>query len=413
MGNTGKAHKAKHPANTRKKSYGYKTPVVIFIILAAAAIFIIINNQPREPKQSELPVGAGTLPAKPQTKHQFADKWLQQAYAIDALFHSVYTPCWEGAYGAIGDAYLFAATKDSSLLRFHLIENDMRRMCKGTWVDDRAWVCLAEFAWWNFTGRANGSLVEDARGRYLEARREGRLSSHEGFWSWYNWPPSGRVNERVFTNSNMNQMVSVACWLYEATGDRTFLNDAMLVWNGDSKYPGVWKTLYRGNGRWEGKPGLAAFGKQLPWDGAEYCSICASLYRVTKDRNFKKIIVATAKRIMDPANGWVDPADYYQIHMDGNGAFVNYLLDAYMAAPEDLKEIPDKISRMLDHVWTNHEGMARITLHRESDDGIRNGWNPYGGEDGYGVDEVGTVHAQAEALRAFGIFAYVMNTRAK
>jgi hypothetical protein len=109
---------------------------------------------------------------------------------------------------------------------------------------------------------------------------------------------------------------------------------------------------------------------------------------------------------MDPKNGWVDATDFYQIHMDGNGAFVNYLLDAVGLAPKDLSGLMPKIERMLDHVWSNHEGKAKVMLHRASDDGIRNGWNPEGGEDGYGVNEVGTVHAQGEAARAFGIFAY-------
>jgi hypothetical protein len=114
---------------------------------------------------------------------------------------------------------------------------------------------------------------------------------------------------------------------------------------------------------------------------------------------------------MDPVNGWVDSEDFFQIHMDGNGAFVNYLYDAYAIAPDELKDIPSKVEKMLEHVWTNHHGLATVTLHRETDDGIRNGWNPYGGEDGYGVDEVGTVHAQAEAVRAFGVFAYYNNRR--
>jgi hypothetical protein len=65
---------------------------------------------------------------------------------------------------------------------------------------------------------------------------------------------------------------------------------------------------------------------------------------------------------------------------------------------------------MLEHVWTNHNGAASVTLHREIDHGIRNGWNPFGGEDGYGVDEVGTVHAQGEAARAFGTFVYYLNS---
>jgi len=67
---------------------------------------------------------------------------------------------------------------------------------------------------------------------------------------------------------------------------------------------------------------------------------------------------------------------------------------------------------MLTHVWTNHGGTATVVLHRTGDNGIRNGWNPRGGEDGYGVDEVGTVHAQGEAMRAFGTFAYYYTTAA-
>jgi hypothetical protein len=109
---------------------------------------------------------------------------------------------------------------------------------------------------------------------------------------------------------------------------------------------------------------------------------------------------------MDPANGWVDGQDYYQIHMDGNGAFVNFLLDAYAIAPDELNDLLPKIEKMLEHVWSNNHGNATVTLHRGSDDGIRNGWNPHGGEDGYLVDEVGSVHAQGEAARAFGLFAY-------
>ena len=117
--------------------------------------------------------------------------------------------------------------------------------------------------------------------------------------------------------------------------------------------------------------------------------------------------VATARRLMDPRTGWVDPVDFYQLRMDGNGAFVNFMLDAYLIAPDELRDLPRKVDRMLEHVWSNAGGKARVTLHRESDDGIRNGWNPSGGEQGYGVGEVGTVHAQGEAVRAFGLFAYV------
>ena len=310
----------------------------------------------------------------------------------------------EGAYGSIGDAYLFATTKDSALLRFHAAQ---RSFYNGNWVDDRAWACIAELKWWEVTGRKDSVLVYDAANRYIEARKEGRLSNHEGFWTWYNWPPHAKVNDMILTNSNMNQMVTVACLLYDATKDRRFLDDALLVWNGDKKFPGVEKILYKGNGRWEGRPGKAAFGKELPWGGTAYCAIGAALYRVTKDKKYKRIVVATARRMLDPATGWVDPVDFYQIHMDGNGVFVNALLDAYMIAPDELHDVPVKIGKMLEHVWTNNHGHAAVELHRTADDGIRNGWNPNGGEDGYGVGEVGTVHAQGEAARAFGVFAYV------
>jgi hypothetical protein len=345
-----------------------------------------------------------------QLSHLY-ERIVKRAYAIDGLFYQVFTPAWEGANGAIGDAHLYAATQDPSLLHQYTVVHNLRAMLSGNWVDDRAWVCLAEMYWWDFTGRKKNAWVEDAKTRYLEARAEGRLSNHEGFWSWYNWPPNSKINEPIFTNSNMNQMVSVACWLYEATHDRRFYEDATLVWNGNAESPGVEKTLYRGEGKWEGRPGLAASGKQLPWEGTSYCSIGAAMYRMTGQEKYKKIVVATAKRMMDAANGWVDPVDFYQIRMDGNGAFVHFILDAYMVAPDQLTDIPGKVEKMLEHVWTNHHGQASVTLHRFQDDGIRNGWNPYGGEDGYGVDEVGTVHAQSQAVRAFGVFAYVLHER--
>jgi hypothetical protein len=339
------------------------------------------------------------------------EKSVQRTYAVQKLFRHVYTAGWEGANGAIGAAHLYAVTHDTTLPIAYSTSMDLLKMFNGSWVDDRAWICLAEMYWWHFTGRTAKVWVEDAKKRYLDAKAEGRLSNHEGVWSWYNWPKNWKINDKIFTNSNMNQMVSVACWLYEATKDKQFYNDAMRVWNGDSKYPGIEKSLYRGNGRWEGKPGLAAWGKQIPWEGAEYCSIGASMYRMTLDPKYKKIVVATAKRIMDPATGWVDSEDFYQLRMDGNGAFVHYILDAYLIAPDELPEIPGKIQRMLEHVWTNHHDKATVILHRLGDDGIRNGWNPNGGEDGYYVDQVGSVHPQSQALRAFGVFAYVLRQK--
>ncbi|MBI5474952.1 MAG: hypothetical protein HY961_21635 [Ignavibacteriae bacterium] len=387
-----KHHKRKSPpqsvATKRGNVLVLSLAVVVVLILVAA--FFYFRKEESVLTQSQ-----------PEHTYQPTELWLQRAYAVDKLFHRVYTPGWEGAYGAIGDAYLFAATLDSALLRFHLHQHNLTRLYDGYWVDDRAWAALAELIWWEMTGKKNAPLVTSAARRYTSARDEGRLSNHEGFWTWYNWPPHAEVNEKIFTNSNMNQMATVACKLYQATGEQQYLDEALRVWND------VEKKLYKGNGRWEGRPGRAAFGKELPWHGTEYCAIGAALFRATGDARFKRIVVATAKHILDPSTGWVDRDDYYQIHMDGNGAFVNFLLDAYMIAPDELADIPAKVEKMLDHVWTNHRGTATVTLHRETDHGIRNGWNPNGGEDGYGVGEIGTVHAQGEAARAFGVFAFV------
>ncbi|MCK9409726.1 MAG: glycoside hydrolase family 76 protein [Bacteriovoracaceae bacterium] len=334
------------------------------------------------------------------------NKWIDRSYHIGKRFYQVYTPGWEGANGAIGDAYLFRATNDSSLLNRYRYQFDLLKMFNGTWVDDRAWICLAELYWWEFSGKKDLVWVEDAKKRYIEARKEGRLTKHEGFWSWYNYPPDWNTGEQLITNSNMNQLVSVACKLFEATGDRRFLDEALKVWNGDKSTPGIEKTYYAGNGIWKGKGGAAAFGKQLPWESASYLSVLASLYKVTKDSKYKTIAIASAKHIVDPNTKWLHPTDYYQIHMDGNGAFVHYLLDAYEIAPEELSTIPGIVEKMLEHVWTNNHGQAAVMLHREYDHSIRNGWNPNGGEDGYGVNEIGTVHAQSQALRAFAVFAY-------
>jgi hypothetical protein len=345
-------------------------------------------------------------PAAQQQTH-YANKWIERAYLIEPQFYRTYNAGWEGANGAIGDAFLYRTTKDSSILRRYTGQFDLLKMNNGTWVDDRAWICLAELYWWEFSGKIHQEWVEDAKQRYLAGRDEGRLSSHEGFWSWYNYPPSWNVGEPTITNSNMNQLVTVACKLFEATGDRRFLNDALLVWNGDGKIPGIEQKFYRGNGLWVGKGGRAAFGKELPWESASYLSVLAALYNATHDPKYKIIAIASTRHILDPKTKWVDTTDFYQIHMDGNGAFVQFLLDAYMIAPNELSDVPAKIEKMLDHVWSNNHGHAIVLLHRTYDHGIRNGWNPNGGEDGYGVDEIGTVHAQSQALRAFGVFAYV------
>ncbi len=390
------------PSPPPQKTFSLFT-VAILAAVALVAGYLLFSRDgapPPSPSRPSSPSGpSSTAPADLQ-------RWRDRALAVTSLFHAVYTPCWEGAYGAIGDAYLFAATGDSSLYRFHIAEHDLRAMCDGTWVDDRAWVCLAELQWWEVTGKTNMSLVRDAERRYDEARNQGRFTHTDGFWSWYNWPPGGAGGEQVFTNSNMNQMVTVACGLFEATRDTRFKRDALLAWNGDGTIPGIEATWYRGNGVWVGKGGRAAFGNPLPWKGAGYCSVAAALFRMTGDRRYRDIAVATARYILDPKNGWVDPTDFYQLHMDGNGAFVNFLFDAYAIAPEALREVPEKVEHMLTHVWTNAHSTAIVQLHRLTDNGIRNGWNPRGGEDGYGVNEVGSVHAQGEAARAFGVFTY-------
>ena len=386
--------------------YGIFTALCLLALLAV--VFILardnstgINKESSSSVQQAQPQESST----PDLFHRI----VRRTYAIDILFHQVYNAEWEGAYGAIGDAHLYAATGDQNLLALYTDTYRLPDMGNGTWVDDRAWVCLAEMYWWNLSGRKNTQWVEDARTRYLEAKREGRLSHHEGFWSWYNYSPNTKSRVRIFTNSNMNQMATVACWLFEATHERQFFSDALLVWNGDANEPGVEKKFYQGKGIWKGNEEQAAFGKQFPWEGAGMCSIGAALFRMTGEKKYKEIVVATAQRIMDPSNGWVDPQDFYQLRMDGNGAFVHFILDAYQIAPDRLSDVPFKIEKMLEHVWTNHHGNAVITLHRPVDDGIRNGWNPHGGEDGYKVNEVGTVHAQSEAVRAFGVFAYVVH----
>lgn len=347
-----------------------------------------------------------SAPAGSVSQDSSGNSWIDRTYLIQQQFNKVYTPAWEGANGAIGDAYLFRVTNDSSIFLKYRYQFDLKLLNNGTWVDDRAWACLAELYWWEFTGKKHMDWVKDAVARYVEARNEGRLSNAEGYWTWYNYPPNAQVNEEIITNSNMNQMVTVACRLFLATGDRRFLDDALLAWNGDSRSPGIEKTFYRGNGTWSGKGGLAAFGKQLPWESASYLSVLTALYQATGDPKYKQIAVASAKHILDPKTGWIDSVDCYQIRMDGNGAFVHFLLDAYEIAPVELAMIPPVIERMLEHVWTNNHGKATVQLHRLSDHGIRNGWNPHGGEDGYGVDEVGTKHAQSQALRAFGVFTY-------
>jgi len=403
-----KHNRTASPARVKKQQSRTKRSALIGIaaVLALAAAAYYFRGV--DPKQA-LPLAPAEQAPTMETPAELLKTTVQRAYAVGRLFHQVINPEWEGASGAIGEAHLYEATKDQRLLRFYTETFPLLKMNNGTWVDDRVWVCLAELYWWNATGRVRSEWVDDAKRRYLEARKEGRFSNSEGYWSWYNYPPSAKIaGEKIFTNTNMNQMATVACRLYEATKEERFLKDALLVWEGNAEAPGVEKQFYRGKGVWKGKEGEAAFGKQFPWDGAGMCTIGAALYRATGKQKYRDITVATAKRIMDPANEWVDPADFYQLRMDGNGAFVWFVLDAYRIAPLELADIPGKVQKMLEHVWSNNHGKAMLTLHRTADDGIRNGWNPNGGEDGYKVNEVGTVHPQAQAVLAFGVFASVL-----
>jgi hypothetical protein len=407
-----KPHISVEQKQSTQKSYWKKGRSLFAtgIILTILLIILLLYNSTLT---SRKPSVASTQPKslqEPMDSNLFL-RIVKRTYAISKLFYSVYNAEWESANGAIGDAFFYAATQDENILSIYTNTFKLTDMRNGTWVDDRAWVCLAEKYWWQFTGKKNIQWVNDAKKRYLEARHEGRLSHHEGFWSWYNYGPNMPGNYKIFTNTNMNQMATIACWLYETTHEKQFYSDALLIWNGDKRYPGVEKKFYRGNGVWEGASGKAAFGKQFPWEGAGMCTIGAALFQMTGEKKYKDIVVATAKRIMDPANGWIDPQDFYQLRMDGNGAFVHFILDAYQIAPELLSDIPMKIEKMLEHVWSNHHGTSRITLHRPIDDGIRNGWNPNGGEDGYNVNEIGTVHAQSQALLAFGVFAYILKTQ--
>ena len=111
----------------------------LFAILAI--VFILVRNEFFRTKE-ESPTIVQQVQAleSPDLFHRI----VQRTYAIDNLFHQVYNAEWEGAYGAIGDAYLYAATGDQNLLTLYTNTYRLLDMNNGTWVDDRAWVCLAE-----------------------------------------------------------------------------------------------------------------------------------------------------------------------------------------------------------------------------------------------------------------------------
>src|SRR5262249_42036442 len=97
-----------------------------FIALTAVAVLVFYFTRSHDESLiTPLPHAQQSNHIISKSIYRPAEKWLQRAYEIDSLYHVVYTPCWEGAYGAIGDSYLFAATHDTALLQFHLIEHDL------------------------------------------------------------------------------------------------------------------------------------------------------------------------------------------------------------------------------------------------------------------------------------------------
>ena len=178
-----KQYQAALKANPKQKT-AFRSKIIMFSILGLfaflATVFIITRDTFTGTKKESPSV---VQQAQPQESSDIFHLTVQRAYAIDVLFHQVYNAEWEGANGAIGDAHLYAATGDQNLLALYTNKFRLLDMHNGTWVDDRAWVCLAEMYWWHVSGRTNTQWVADARSRYLEAKREGRLSHYEGFWS--------------------------------------------------------------------------------------------------------------------------------------------------------------------------------------------------------------------------------------
>ena len=195
-----RARRPSRPQQHQEKAQLRPVAVSVAVVSAVAVLALVILLPADRRPSTQNSVGTQRVDTE-STDATALESWSARALAVTRSFHRVYTPCWEGAYGALGDAYLFLVTGDSSLYRFHLQRHPLTEMCEGTWVDDRAWVCLAELRWWEVTGKGNMALVIDAMRRYREAREQGRLSSHEGFWSWYNWPPTARVRERETPSS--------------------------------------------------------------------------------------------------------------------------------------------------------------------------------------------------------------------
>ena len=81
---------------------------IVAVAVLLAAVLLIVALRIPSPLS---PTRANIQPPQASSSYRPTEKWLQRAYAIDVLFHRVYTQCWEGAYGAIGDAHLFAVTR--------------------------------------------------------------------------------------------------------------------------------------------------------------------------------------------------------------------------------------------------------------------------------------------------------------
>ena len=89
----------KHEPSTPSKrdfSPSYFIGILAVVGIVTAVIFFLSNDAPSEQSAGR----RDTLAVIPK------NIWIQRAYLIEHQFYKVYTPGWEGAYGAIGDAFL-------------------------------------------------------------------------------------------------------------------------------------------------------------------------------------------------------------------------------------------------------------------------------------------------------------------
>jgi hypothetical protein len=127
-------------------------PIVVSVGIALAVIaYVFFALHPFNTKTYGTKIVQKEEPKELKPEDVFAIT-VQRAYAVDVKFQQVYNAAWEGANGAIGEAFLYAATGDKNLLNRYMNDRKLTDMFNGTWVDDRAWICLAELYWWQFSG---------------------------------------------------------------------------------------------------------------------------------------------------------------------------------------------------------------------------------------------------------------------